>query len=97
MKEAPSTFAEAAKIAAGLSVFYLWAPLAVTMFLVTRDPLVIVLAFGAWISLLVAWGISQTSNWDEGLGWSAIFAMFFSTPAVPGIAFLIEMIVKPGP
>lgn len=51
----------------------------------------ILIAYGVWIGLLLAFGFSSSKTIGEALGWPMILGMFFTIPAIPAIVFLLRL------
>ncbi|MDP9423156.1 MAG: hypothetical protein M3Q19_10035 [Pseudomonadota bacterium] len=69
---------------------YLIVPLLLARVLVRANWLQTGAAFGILWAVLLFLGIAMGSTWGERIGWPMIFAMFFSTPGVPTIAWILK-------
>ena len=69
---------------------YLIVPLVLTKALVRANWLQTGAAFGILWAVLLLLGIAMGGTWGERIGWPMIFGMFFSTPGVPIIAWVLK-------
>jgi hypothetical protein len=50
----------------------------------------ILIAYGIWLALLAAFGLTSTRTWGEAIGWPLIMGMFFTLPAIVVIVLVLK-------
>lgn len=51
----------------------------------------VLVAYAAWFSILLLFGLGIGGSWGEKLGWPLIFGMFLTIPAVPVLVVLLRI------
>jgi hypothetical protein len=75
-----------------LIVPYVILPVLLAWGLVRADLRTIAKAYGIWIGfLVVAFGLLSSTSLSEGIGWSLIIAMFYTTPVVPMLCLIMNI------
>jgi multidrug transporter EmrE-like cation transporter len=49
------------------------------------------MAYGVWTAGLFVFGVSQSKDWGERLGWPMIIGMFLSIPAIPILVHVLRV------
>lgn len=71
---------------------YVLVPVALAWLIVRADFRTIAIAYGIWIGFLViAFGLLSGTSFSEGIGWSLIIAMFYTTPVIPVLCLIMNI------
>ncbi|OYY00385.1 MAG: hypothetical protein B7Y80_07115 [Hyphomicrobium sp. 32-62-53] len=71
---------------------YVLVPVAIAWLIVRANVRTIAKAYGIWIGfLVVAFGLLSSTSFSEGIGWSLIIAMFYTTPVVPVLCLIMNI------